>query len=205
LAKFLVAPAARGRLTSTVEPQLLRVYQNHVVHCCHGVLLGAQDIDSVSSPQDVARLWYGVQNVVVNAGNLAKVFWGIGNAAERAQRYEERRPLRESLSVADDSPLRDVKVRNDYEHLDERIEKWWKESPNRNIVNSMVGPRGAIIGLGENETLRWFDPTTGDVIFWGNELNVPAVVKEAARILPIALAESRKPHFELPNNFGGGQ
>ncbi|MEJ7566988.1 MAG: hypothetical protein WKF41_01870 [Gaiellaceae bacterium] len=186
-----------------MELLLLRVYQQHVVHCCHSVVLGARDIDSAAGAAD-ARLWYGIQNLIVGAGNLAKAFWGTGSKAERARRYEERRPLRESLSVTDDSPLRNVIVRNNYEHLDERIEKWWTDSPSHNIVNAMVAPRGAIVGFGENETLRWYDPTTGDVIFWGNALNVPTIMREAIRILPNAEAESQKPHFSS-NTFGGGQ
>ena len=57
------------------------------------------------------------------------------------RRYAERQSLRDSLSVDDSSPLRRVKIRNDHEHLDERIERWWDTSPNPNFVGLVVGPR----------------------------------------------------------------
>jgi hypothetical protein len=183
----------------SVRLQLLRIYQHQVVYGCTAVLLGLQDIQT----EDDDRIWYGVQNLIIGAGNLSKTLWGTGRSEEeRQQRLATRQPLRESLSITDESPLRRVKIRNDYEHLDERIEEWWDTSPNRNWVGDFVGPRGSIVGpgFGDKDILRWLDPTTGDVIFWGNELNIPTVVAEVQRLLPIAQAESRKPHWEPPND-----
>ncbi len=189
-----------------MDPMLLRIYQQQVEYCCRAVLFGLEDIQSVGAA-DNGRLWYGAQNLITGAGNASKTLWGIGNSTQRKRRYAERKPLRDSLSVDDDSPLRDIKIRNDYEHLDERIERWWDESPNRNFIGAMIGPRGAVGGdsITEIDTLRWLDPESGDVIFWGNQLHIPAVVREAQRILSIADAESRKPHREAPSTSGGGQ
>jgi hypothetical protein len=180
-----------------LDLQLLRIYQRQIVYGCNAVLLGLEDIES----QDRNRLWYGVQNLIIGAGNLSKTLWGTGRSAkEREKRYADRQPLRDSLSITDASPLRQVKIRNDYEHLDERIEDWWDASSNRNWVGELIGPRGSVGGsaIGDKDILRWLDPSTGDVIFWGNELNIPTVVDEVKRLLPIAEAESIKPHWEVP-------
>jgi hypothetical protein len=191
-----------------MELILLRLYQCHVATCCRAVLFGLEDIEASNPQVPSERFWYGVQNLVTGAGNASKALWGQGN---NPKRYAERQPLRDSLSVTDASPLREVKIRNDYEHLDERLEHWWKTSPNHNVIDAMVAPRGSIVGnaLGEKDTLRWLDPTTGDVIFWGNELNIPTVVAEVQRILPIAEAEGLKPHWETPaqnqTSDGGGE
>lgn len=177
---------------------LLRVFQAHVVHCCNSVIFGAEEIGN--DTYNANRLWYGVQNVVTGAGNLSKAFWGAGDS-----RIAERQPLRNSLTVSDASPLRRVvQIRNDYEHLDERIEQWWNASPEHNLVQQLIGPRGSISGLDEKEMLRWFDPTTGDVIFWGHEMSIPAVLEEARRILPVAEAECAKPHWNVNQNASGG-
>jgi hypothetical protein len=181
---------------------LLRIYQGQVVYCCKAVLLAYRDIQSgLADGGDRDRIQYGVQNLCIAAGNLSKTLWGAGE-----ERRAERQPLRDSLSVTEASPLKQVRIRNDYEHLDERIEEWWKESPHHNIVGFLVGPRGSVTGesLGEKDVLRWLDPTTGDVIFWGNELNIPTVIKEVQRLLPIAEAEAQKPHWDQNQTIGGG-
>jgi hypothetical protein len=177
-----------------MDTYLLRLYQEQVASCCKAVLLGYEDIQSgLAEGGNRERTWYGVQNLIIGAGNLSKALWGAGE-----RRHAERQPLRDSLSVTDSSPLRQVKIRNDYEHLDERLEVWWEESTNHNIVGRLIGPRGTVggEGFGEKDVLRWLDPTTGDVIFWGNELNIAAVVGEVERILPIAETESVKPHWD---------
>ena len=50
----------------------------------------------------------------------------------------------------------------------------------------MIVPRGSVGGIVINQgksTFRWLDPDSGDVIFWGNELNLPTIAQEAGRIL----------------------
>jgi hypothetical protein len=179
-----------------MDLMLLRIYQGQVAYCCRAVLLALDDIQSPGAIE-TGRLWYGVQNLIVGAGNASKTLFGGGPKADRSRRYVERQPLRDSVGVTDDSPFRRVTIRNDYEHLDERIEKWWAESANHNFVDAVIGPPGTVSGnaLGDKDTLRWLDPENGKVIFWGNELDIPAVHEEAVRVLPVADAESRKPHW----------
>lgn len=185
-----------------METMLLRVYQRHIVHCCQAVLFGAEELRG-DPYNERGRLWYSLQNLIIGAGNLSKTLWGTGrNEEERTRRYAERQRLRDTVFVTDLSVLRNVKIRNHYEHLDERIEIWWNTSKHRNIIQEIIGPRNMVGGaaLGQRDILRWFDPTSGDVIFWGSELNVPAVVVEVERILPIARDESGKPHWDDPRD-----
>lgn len=188
---------------------LLRVYQTQVLFCCKALVLAYQDIATgLEEGGNPDRVWYGVTNFIIGAGNLSKTLWGVGSKKERARRYTERQPLRDSLSVTDDSPLRDIKIRNDYEHLDERLEQWWNESEHHNMSDLNIGPKTAIAAspgvFGEKDMLRWLDPTTGDVNFWGNELNLLAVMSEVQRIFPIVQAEAQKPHWNTETSGGGG-
>lgn len=52
---------------------------------------------------------------------------------------------------------------------------------------------------------RVFDPTTADVVFWGERFDLNGIVAEAQRLLPIATREARKPHWEPPSTSGSGQ
>jgi hypothetical protein len=167
-----------------MDPTLQRAFHNHIVYLCKGMLLAVEDMKT-GNPD---RMWYGVQNFVVGAGNVSKTLWGVGKPDETAARYITRQPLREALEVTDASPLRQVVIRNDFEHMDERLDTWWRDEPNHNIF-IFIGPRGAISGnIGPKERMQWFDPATGDIIFWGNELNVVTVAREILRIKPLAEA-----------------
>jgi len=185
---------------------LLRLHQGRVVDACHSALIARDDIQGFGA-RECGRLWYGVANLVVATGNLSKSFFGSGPERERI--YEERAPLRESLDVDDSSPLRQVKIRNDFEHLDERLDKWWRDSPNHNVVDAMVGPDDLVGGdpgvFGDKDFLRWLNPETGKVIFWGNELHIPSVMQEILRILPIAEREHQKPHWEALDRASDGE
>src|ERR1700751_2987470 len=132
------------RRGSVMDEMLLSVYQQQVVSLCEAGLLALADLNGYAAYKS-GRLWYGVQNFIVAAGNLSKTFFGGGREPARTQPYEARKPLRDSLGVTDDSPLKQITIRNDFEHLDERIEEWWGESPNRNFLDAIVGPDNMIV------------------------------------------------------------
>lgn len=86
-----------------MDTYLLRVYQEQVVYSCKAVLLGAEDITIGLQQADplrdeTGRLWYGVQNLIIGAGNLSKTLWGSGtNRKDRERRYAERNDGRRDL------------------------------------------------------------------------------------------------------------
>jgi len=87
-------------------------------------------------------------------------------------------------------------MRNNFEHIDERIDRWWAQSKRHNHADKIIGPRGLVCGFDEIDTFRWFDPTSKEVIFWGQRFNIQTLVTEAERILPKLEAEATKPHWD---------
>ncbi|TWG53727.1 hypothetical protein L610_004700000220 [Aminobacter sp. J44] len=49
------------------------------------------------------------------------------------------------------------------------------------------------MGLEEIDTFRYFEPEEGDVIFWGEQFSIYAVLTEVQRILPKLREEVAKP------------
>ena len=45
---------------------------------------------------------------------------------------------------------------------------------------------------------RQLDPTTMQLIFWGDTFDITEIVEEAQRILPVAQQETSTPHWEPP-------
>ena len=170
---------------------LLRLFQRQIADNCKVALHGAQLINQGLSPGNQDALWVGVPILLTGAGNAAKALWG-----QKGKLDAERAPLRQSLNVDDTSALKDVDMRNNFEHYDERLDRWWNESPSHNHLDRMVGPPGGGAGLDDLDRFRVYDPTTNDIVFWGERFNVQAIVTELERILPIAEHEANRPHWE---------
>jgi hypothetical protein len=174
-----------------MDTMLLRVFQRQVLLQCKFVLLASQEVNASLITGDITRTFYAIQNLLNAAANISKALWG-----QAGKKADERKLLRESIGISDNSPLRKILIRNDFEHFDERLTTWWAQSPNHNLMDLNLGPlRTAVRGISEQDMFRGFNPQTGDVMFWGTDFNLNVVVQEVTRILPILEVETRKPHW----------
>jgi hypothetical protein len=173
-----------------VELMLRRVFQRQVQFQCQAALVAAHDLESSMVTHDIPRMWIAVQGLLTAAANISKALWG-----QKGRLADERAPLRESLAVDDSSPLRDVALRNHFEHYDERLDRWWATSPAHNHLDMGVlsGPN-AVVGFDDIDMFRVLDPLRGEVVFWGERFNLARIIQAAAQLLPVAQAEADKPH-----------
>ena len=177
-----------------METMLLRLYQNQVLLQCEFVLTAANEVNVGLAQQDtnsIHYIFYGIQNLLNAAANISKALWGA-----KGKMSLERKELRDSIGVTDASPLHEVDMRNNFEHFDERLDRWWKDSPRHNYVDLNIMPRSAIAGVDNNDVFRVFDPKTTDLIFWSEQFNIQAIVNEIQQILPKLKIEAAKPHWE---------
>jgi hypothetical protein len=100
----------------------LRVFQIQVLDQCQFLLLSANEVNQGLTQSDTNRVFYGIQNLLNAGANISKILWGQGG-----KRSEQRKRLRDSIGISDESPLREVTMRNHFEHMDERIDRWWSE------------------------------------------------------------------------------
>lgn len=176
-----------------METFVLRILQRQVDLQCKAVAGATAELDRALPNRDVDGIFIALQGILVAAANLSKLLWSSGGRKEA-----ERTRLRESLGVADDSPLRDPDLRNDFEHFDERVERWFQSSTHRNYVGRFVGPYSAVAGFATGDRFQHFDPESGVVTFWDHSVQLKDVLAEVKRILPLAQAESSKPHWDEP-------
>lgn len=170
---------------------LLRVHQMQILHQCHAALNAAQQTDPALKAGNQEDFWASIQNLLTAAANIAKACWGAGGKLST-----ERADLRKSLDIADNSPLANTNLRNHLEHYDERLDRWYRESPSHNFVDFFIGPHAtAIAGIDDKDIFRFFDPGANEIIFWGEHYALPPLIDEIVRLLPIAQVESRKPHW----------
>ena len=167
---------------------LLRVFQLEIANQCEFGLRAAGDLFHGRDP------WYAAQNLLGAVGNISKALWGPNLATRKA-----RKPLRDSLAVTEPNVLETGNVRNHWEHFDERLDEWWRDSTQHNYVDRNIGPVPAgqmAPGSTPVDVFRNFDTATGELAFWGDTFNVPAMVRELDRLYLTAKAESAKPHSD---------
>ena len=178
---------------------LLRVFQQQVANQCFAALMAAETAqEALNKNSDV--FWASVQNCLTAVANISKACWGQGGKYAK-----EREPLRLSLGIDDNSPIKATSMRNNFEHIDERLDNWYATSPNRNHMDFMIGPPSMVQGLADIDMFRVFDPTNAEVVFWGTVYPLKPIIDEIQRLHPVAVAESSKPHWDPPNTPGSGQ
>jgi hypothetical protein len=154
---------------------LLHVFRIQVASQCNFLLFAAEEANKALQQHDVKRVFYAMQNLLNAAANISKILWGSGGKYADA-----RKPLRDIIGINDGSPLREVTMRNNFEHIDERIDRWWKESKGHNLTDMNIGP---VSTPNEIDNFRNFNPTTKNMTFWGQEFNLQKLVDEAGTIL----------------------
>lgn len=171
----------------------LRIFQRHIVDQCHFALAAVPIIESSLLTREHDNLWLGCQQFLVGAANVSKALWGQGGKLA-----DRREPLRKSLGVCDDSPLRSTTFRNHFEHYDNRIDTWWETSLHHNHMDSTIGPPEMYQGIDNQDRFRIYDPTNHKIIFWGQEFMVSPMAEALISLQQVAKIEARKPHWEFP-------
>lgn len=195
-----------GGTTGHMDKFLIEIFEFRVEEQCLAALRAAELLNAAVGNLDAQRpgppdpgnltayvravrrsqsdIWQATQMLVVAAGNLSKLFWG-----ESGKFAIEREPLRRALQVQDTSLLRPTTMRNHFEHFDDRIDRWWKNSPGRNYIDASIGPVSVTGNVDRTDFFRGYDPATGDLSFWGTNLNVRKVCAEVETILEHAADE----------------
>lgn len=117
---------------------------------------------------DSIRFWASVQSLLMATAIISKILFSNDNPP----RGEE---LRKLLGIHDDSPFGHESrlVRDSYEHIDTRLEDWWKKSPNKARADYNILPLKLLAGLGGSENfLRNLDPTTWVLTFQGKSFEL---------------------------------
>jgi hypothetical protein len=172
-----------------MDKSLLEVFCSQILTQCEFLLRAYADLDPAIQKRDVNRVFFNIQAFLSAAANIAKALWGQGSATDPKviARRATREPLRVKLKVLNTSPLYNFAMRNHYDHFDERIDEWWRDSKNHLFADLTLGVFPAGPGVDERpDVLRSFDPKTRELRFWGDQFNIAAIAEEVRRIHQIA-------------------
>lgn len=150
-------------------------------------LMAVEGIDSSFEKADEIKninhnLWFNMQMFLVSAANVSKLIWGTN--------YTDSMTLvKDLLEIKNDSALKSRRLRNHFEHYDERLINWDESSKHKNIVLDNIGPSNMIKGIDKKDIFRHYDNTKGVVTFRGETFNLVPIVKELKRIIKIELPD----------------
>ena len=131
--------------------------------------------DTNARPEALRRFWFYVQGMLAAVANISKIMYPVrGYCAARGDH------LRRLLGAAVTAPFAPNarNMRNNYEHLDERIDVDWWTSPDRRPVRADYNfyPVGELEQrFGEDNCFRNYDTQTETLTFMGQNFPIRPV------------------------------
>lgn len=134
----------------------------------------------LTGPGSPSEFFREAGDFLQHSSGISRLLWppGSTNRVKKKRAKQRGAHLRRMLKVDDGHVLRNRALRDHFEHLDERLDDWAETSPNKNIVDNMIGPRRAIGGdaIKDQDIIRMFDPTTKLIVFRGERFDIQALV-----------------------------
>jgi hypothetical protein len=144
---------------------------------CSFALEAYARLNVVATTNAVPLSYAYIQSFLTAAANVSKLLWDSGLQTERIV-------LRNALGVSDDSPLFGRNIRNDFDHIDDRLDTWRKRSKTYNYVDMnfrVTGNMSIKDGVPE-DIFRDYDPDTKTLIFWGSKLDLGKMCEAVVQI-----------------------
>jgi len=124
-------------MTTRLQELLFRELERQ----CGFALMAAQDLEQAKSTEDVDRIWYSIQMLLVSAGNISKMLWPSKQDVRKGHRDStEAKEVRSLLDCGETSALKARDLRNHFEHFDTRLEEWIRQNRDANFVDSCLEP-----------------------------------------------------------------
>lgn len=185
---------SRTNYTVAMNGLVLKVFQREVQRQCRFAMIANEGMDEALRLSEASGIneamthdehfWYSLQAFLISVGNISKLLWpsspGKGKQRIIPNRGEK---LRESLDVPEDSCLQSRKLRNHFEHFDERLERW--ANPARlahSLIDSNLLSSDLFGGENHHSMLRNFDPERRVVTFSEDRYDLQPILDEVEKL-----------------------
>ncbi len=153
-----------GKATGPIDdPRVLAIYISEVLHQAEAATIAASQLNrALSSDRGVPEAFAAIQLLLGAGAMLSKLLWAKPNQGKTA--VERADQLRTVLDLEASPVLESRKVRNGFEHFDERLDAFLRDG-GEIVVDRGIGSRESVILInGEApKHLRLIDPNAGTV------------------------------------------
>ncbi len=133
-------------------------------------------LNATPNYSDKLEAWSLIQLILGSAANVSKILW--------SKRFESRSEhLRKLLNIDENNPISKRKLRNHFEHYDERIEKWFEKQPSAVYRDLEINPFESIWGITDKNKNREYNPNTQVLTFRGESIDLGVLLSELEEIL----------------------
>lgn len=147
----------------------IKIYKEQILDQIENAEAIYQSIINPSGDTNV--LFRNIHYFIIHVSNVVKLIQPkISNDLD-FKNYRMKQLKRKYPNVPDIDP-RLIRIRNDFEHYDERIDSWIINSKQHNYADKNLGdvnPTVAIGGLNPKDSFRWYSPNTKILYFCGEE------------------------------------
>lgn len=166
-----------------VDSYLVEIFEREIMHQWD---IAARSISMMNlvlrrESQDVGLFWFGLDAALGALGNISKIFFPLGKLDTNSGR--RRAYMRQLYGITDHSLLRSRDARNGFEHFDERLDRWFRNSTRKNFADRNISEPDDISGLESIDFARHFDPKSNTVTVFGVALDFQALVLEVKSII----------------------
>ncbi|HLQ27268.1 MAG TPA: hypothetical protein VK138_15495 [Acidiferrobacterales bacterium] len=163
-----------------MDESIESVYLRELIRQCEYAIGAVQKANEALSNQNPSEFFREAGDFLQHSSAVSRMLWPPGGINRQKKKKARQRGdhLRAQLSVQEGHVLQNRKLRDHFEHFDERLDEWAEASPNKIIVDNMVGPRKAIAGdaIKDEDIMRMYDPTNKEIVFRGEKFNVQTLV-----------------------------
>jgi hypothetical protein len=143
----------------------------------HDVISAVENNPDLLQTLDATSCLNEVQNIAIHAAALSKYLWPVGKSYKARGEY-----LRKRLSVTDDSALSNRELRNQLEHLDEKLDDYFKTQVFSGYVfPEFFGPEPIRDGP-KALFFRAYFIDSGEFEVLGKRYSIPALLSEIGRL-----------------------
>ena len=170
-----------------LNERLMHLFLREIYRQTTFSLMAARGILSGALSKEHVQVWFQIQAFLVSTGNISKLMWPAGKETQ-----DRGEALRARLSVLDDSPLRDRRLRNHFEHFDTRLDQWAAESRKKWFVDSGIGRVEDLPDVDVQDSLRNFDPRALVISVRGDTYEFELILRELLSLYPRVTHETRR-------------
>lgn len=157
-----------------MDQELLFAFLDEIAQQALRGFMAVSDLELSLRKGDHAGVWDAISVLLSAAANVSKVLWPPSG---------ERTELVDYLRIGRSGPLADRRLRNHFEHMDERLERWGSRTHRRPIVDGYIGPKHQLSSVHPKDLFRTFDPATNLVTFHGDEVWITGVVGDLGQVV----------------------
>lgn len=143
-------------------PMPERVYLEEIKTQCDFGIQSLKQLHKVysSANMDISEFWYHIQMFLTSTANVDKLLFGA-----KREYKPHHKEIREKYNFPDFEFSVERKIRNSFDHIDEKIVDWAQASKYHNLASGNIMPKSFIGGNVGIDFFKNFDPSTNILSF----------------------------------------